>query len=334
MIALPLLAATLVASAPPEVATWDALGPVAGLFVQAGARKYLAGDPSDFGYLGNPLPDLGFDRATILLDSRERWPLGYALRMAIPRAAAPHLVEGHLEVGFAGLALALGRLRAPLSAESLTEDWERAHLSPPRYLDAVADPTASFPFGRVVAEAARLSAGGDPISLTAWASGQDVAIRVDSRPVDWVQAGAFYLARDPFEPPIQGGARGFHDRWGGDVRLQLRRLRFSAEMLRGYEENAFGGAFAFGGQVGAALDIPGGHQFVVRYDAYAPEFRYAPGSIVAAALVAAARSETVTLGWNVDLPAPGTRLRLEYARSIWAGPRNADFLSGALTLRL
>jgi hypothetical protein len=71
MIGSALLALALSGAPLGGATTLDALEPQAGLFLQAGARKYLSGDPSDFGFLGRTPPSLGFDRAAILIKMLE-----------------------------------------------------------------------------------------------------------------------------------------------------------------------------------------------------------------------------------------------------------------------
>lgn len=81
-------------------------------------------------------------------------------------------------------------------------------------------------------------------------------------------------------------------------------------------------------------DVYASQQLLLRYETFSPDYRFAADSLTAAALSAAARFQRAIVGWNLALPAPGSRLQIQYSHDFRTGGRDSDYLAAALGIKL
>ncbi|MBM3268543.1 MAG: hypothetical protein FJZ01_12910 [Candidatus Sericytochromatia bacterium] len=307
-----------------------------GLFAQVAAGTDLA----DF--LGLPergpwssVVPVSLRHAQILLEGA---PIPYgAFSLRIAAVPAPALAEGHVAVGPEWLRLALGRIRAPLGAEFLAEDWDLPTLSRSEPLFHVLGGEAPISMATAfLADAARLTFSLGKATATAWASQADVATRLEFEPGPAMAGGLYYLASNPLLPEPRaafpdGSTRpGFRDRWGADVRWREGPIAIAGEVHRGFEVTQGGGLAGLGFHVYGTIDLSDRQRLLLRFEQTDPDL--IGGRDMSVYLLPV--SKTVTLGWSLALPDERTRIRVELRRDSLPMRQDKNSALGALEVKL
>lgn len=313
-----------------------------GAYLQSSVDNFPIGD-----YLGYPNGREGpvggrlFPRlrhAQIVMHGTPTSGLDYSMRLDATRLQLA-LTEGYASVRGGPWRLAVGRIRAPLGAEFLADDWDLPAIDRALHLRTGVGRGPAFPgFGALTGDALQATVEHGRVRLLTWGGREDVANRFEVRPSSSLALGATYLASNPLLPQrnVQTGSRtgaavvpAYRDRWGADVRWQDGPVTVAAEFMRGYDMTDVGGIFGLGAFQYLLWDLGGGHQVLLRHEDLRQDTDFPASNGAGPAF----QLRTGIVGWTWVPPGTRSKLQLEYARR-YDGYADDDTITGALGIKL